>query len=201
MSDGLISVVIPTIGRATLAATRSSLKYQTYTEFEEIIVKDTERWGAPWARNEGAKIANGEFLFFLDDDVILDRTCFDRMVKALRQEDDSVAFAYCSYDRVGSVDGLVRSRQFNAGLLRQGNYISTMSLIRKEAYDKTAGWDDSLKRFQDWSLWLELVDLGYSGVFVNETLFTAYYFGECITTLGSQDIREAVDTVVRKHGL
>jgi len=53
--------------------------------------------------------------------------------------------------------------------LKQNNYIPTTSLIRRKDAIK---WDESLKRFQDWDLWLTMSEAGKTGVWVDEYLFT-----------------------------
>jgi len=47
-------------------------------------------------------------------------------------------------------------------------YIHTTSLIRKKHFP---GFDKKLKRFQDWDLWLTMLDRGYKGKFIPEILF------------------------------
>ena len=58
---------------------------------------------------------------------------------------------------------------FSAERLRIMPYIHTTSLIRREAFP---GFDESLKKFQDWDLYLTMLKNGYSGVWIPEVLYS-----------------------------
>jgi len=49
-------------------------------------------------------------------------------------------------------------------------YITTTSLIRAKDFP---GFDESLKKFQDWDLWLTMLEQGKIGVWIPEVLFSA----------------------------
>ena len=61
------------------------------------------------------------------------------------------------------------AREFNIEELKENNFIHTTSLIRRK---DVMAWDESLKRFQDWDLWLTMSEEGKSGVWVDDELFT-----------------------------
>jgi hypothetical protein len=51
-----------------------------------------------------------------------------------------------------------------------------MSLIRREWLQKISPdrpWDENLKRFQDWDLWLSIVENGGEGIMIPEFLWQA----------------------------
>ncbi|KKW45216.1 MAG: hypothetical protein UY95_C0004G0018, partial [Parcubacteria group bacterium GW2011_GWA2_56_7] len=52
--------------------------------------------------------------------------------------------------------------------LRRMNFIHTSALIRSDGFP---GFDEAIKRFQDWDVWLTLLKEGKEGVFVDEELF------------------------------
>jgi GT2 family glycosyltransferase len=65
---GGVSVVVPTLGRPeALARCVAALKCQT-VPVEVVVVEDAEGRGPAWARNEGARRAQGEVVCFTDDD-------------------------------------------------------------------------------------------------------------------------------------
>jgi len=186
----LISVIIPVYNHAEeLVACLHSLEKQTYRPLEIIVVDDGsadrpfERLaresfpvsyetvkleanrGAPAARNEGFKRSHGGYVMFLDADAVLVPEAIKELVRAL-VADPSAAFAYSSF-YFGRK--FFRGMPFNAAELRKNNYIHTSGLIRREAFP---GFDESLKKFQDWDLWLTIAERGGSGVWIDKPLLT-----------------------------
>jgi glycosyltransferase involved in cell wall biosynthesis len=194
---GLVSVIVPTAGHRDLRPTLQSLRAQTYKHYELITVLDPEQRGAPWARNRGERQAAGEYLLFLDDDVVLEPEYLGTMVQALA-DNPSSAYAYCHYRRRGLLNDVHWARPFDERHLRVANYISTMSLIRHEAFVR---WDESLERFQDWDLWLTMLESGRRGVLVDTVLFTACYGDDGITSTDEALTRKRASVVKMKHGM
>ncbi len=50
-------------------------------------------------------------------------------------------------------------------------YISSNALVRRSSVPPL-GWDESLKKFQDWDFFLTMAEQGKQGIWVNELLFT-----------------------------
>lgn len=181
-----ISVIIPTYQHAsTIGACLTSLLKQTAVPKEIIVVDDgstdqtravlepffdqiiyeyQSNQGAPIARNHGASLATGDLLLFCDADVIASPFLLERLHDALEEQPEA-SYAYCAF-RWGS--RLFRARPFDGEALRRQNFIHTTSLIRRQAF---VGFDPSLKRFQDWDLWLTMLEQGHIGVAVGEELF------------------------------
>jgi hypothetical protein len=141
--------------------------------------------------------ATGEYLLFLDDDVVLHEDYLARTVGALR-ENPLCAYAYCHYRRRGIYDDVIRAGPFSPRRLRRDNFISTMSPIRREAF---VPWDERLDRFQDWDMWLTMLERGGVGVLVDDVLFTAWYHDQGITDPDPKRTRRAANKVRIKHGL
>ena len=149
-------------------------------------------------RNRMAQRARQPFLFFCDDDIALEPNALRMLLDALR-ENPRAAYAYCDYKTVNHPTRgtrIYKSKPFDVDMLRFENYISTMSLIRAEAF---VGFDETLDRYQDWDLWLAMAEAGHVGVYVPQVLFTAVYDEDGITQ--SDGVSEAMDVVKRKHGL
>ncbi|MBI5135567.1 glycosyltransferase family 2 protein [Candidatus Uhrbacteria bacterium] len=126
---------------------------------------DQQNRGAAAARNRGFDACNGDLLFFCDADIRLEPDCLEKMWEALEQHPDA-AFSYSqflfSHKKFSSFP-------FDLATLRQLNYIHTSSLLRRGAFPR---FDESLKKFQDWDLFLTIAERGGRGVFIPEVLYT-----------------------------
>lgn len=79
----VVSVVIPTLGRETLALVEDALRRQTRPADEVLIILDRERQGVSWGRNTGIRQAKGDLIAFIDDDAIPPDDWLERLIKAL----------------------------------------------------------------------------------------------------------------------
>lgn len=169
----------------------------------EIIVNDDEG-RAPKKRNDGFKKSTQPFLFFCDDDILLPANYLESLYNILIKNPD-VGFAYTGYHGIvihphthpmhGNFQ--IPAVQFSSEALRRGNYISTMTLVRRELFPM---FDENLKRLQDWSLWLTIVENGHRGILVPNLTFYAYYLDEGITSNTNSEI-DAINAIRRKHNL
>lgn len=218
---GLISVVIPHFNCPDLLyRTLASLARQTYSCIEVIVVDDGSqhedvekakaviesfRWAIPslldlWfknnqgacaARNHGSAYANGEYLFFCDADIELYPEAFEILLKTLLKH-QSAAFAYGGFvwgaERVPPIP-------FDLQRLRKSNYVTTMSLMRSHYFP---GWDEELKRHQDWDMWLTITDEGNEGVCCGKYIFETPV-RDGISTNENIDMMKSRDIVARKH--
>lgn len=188
-----ISVVIPTYNHAkSLSRTLESILNQTIEPLEIIIIDDgstddtkevlkkflnkiqyyyQENKGANFARNTGLKKAKGDFVICLDADVELYEDSLDKMRKALLA-DENASFAYGGFYFGWKY---FRPIPFSAKNLKKMNYIHTSALVRMKDHP---GFDEKIKRFQDWDLWLTMVEQGKYGIMINDILFKVYIDGE-----------------------
>lgn len=233
----MISIVIPVYNQADkITKTLKSIEAQSFKNFEVIIVNDgssddvenvfasfvkssntsnsylfinQENKGAPAARNRGFREVNGNYVFFLDADAVLKPEALESLYKALERE-ASAAYAYSSFYwgrklfKVGEVD---------EARLKAGPCIHSMSLIRVSDFPESA-WDESLKKLQDWDLWLAIFfSKKKLGVFVDKVLFTVSPGGTISSWLPSffyklfpflpkvKKYNEAIKIVKQKYGL
>ncbi len=189
----MISIIIPVYNQAKkLNNCLESIKKQSFGDYEVIVVNDgseddvdsvidkykkrtderlvyikQENKGAPAARNAGFKRSDGEFLLFCDADIIMEANMLEEMREALRVNPDA-GFTYSSH-RFGKK--LFKLWSFDEEKLKQMPYLHSTSLIRKECFPES-GWDESVRRLQDWDLFLTIVGSGYSGIWIDKVLFT-----------------------------
>lgn len=153
-------IEIITVNDGSTDGTKNILeKYQ-----RKVTVVNQPNKGANQARNTGEKLATSPFIIFCDADIIMKETMLQKMYEALENNPD-VSYVYSSF-----IFGkkLFKLWEFDTAKLKKMPYIHTTSLIRKEHFP---GFDKNLKKFQDWDLWLTMLERGYVGKFIPETLF------------------------------
>lgn len=232
----MISIVIPVYNQALkLSKALASIERQTYKDWEVIIVNDgssddpekmfssfslntraenrflflsQDNQGAPAARNRGLAEAKGDFVLFCDADAVLFPSALEDLLSLLKSSPEA-SYAYPSF-RWGKKQFKVGP--FSAEKLKTGPYIHTMALIRKEALP-TPAWDESVKKFQDWDLWLRMLAEGKKGVWLDKTLFTIAPGGTISSWLPSfaykllpflptvKKYQKAMTIIKQKHGL
>lgn len=232
----MISIIIPVYNQAAkLIKTLDSISKQSYQDYEVIIVNDgssdnvenlcadylkklqtsdhylflnQENKGAPAARNRGEQEAKGDYLLFCDADAILHPQALEYM-RSYLEANPSASYAYSSF-LWGKK--LFKLTDFDSEKLKRQPYIHTMSLIKRVDYP-AGGWDESIKKFQDWDLWLTMLEAGKIGVFVPQILFTVAPGGTISSWLPSfayklfpflpavKKYNKAMKIIKDKHGL
>lgn len=186
----MISIIIPVYNEAKqLDKCLESIKNQNYDNYEIIVVNDgsadnfyeviekykniftykleyigQENQGPQAARMSGAKKARGEFIIFLDADTILYPEMLKTMKGALRSHTEA-SFVYSSF-----IWGRKKFTSFpySEERLKKMPYINTNSLIWR---DRFPGFDPAIKKFQDWDLWLTMMEKGQKGFWINKVLY------------------------------
>lgn len=129
-----------------------------------ITIINQENQGAPAARNHGFKKTTGSLVLFCDADVEMRPEMLAELEQALKTHPDA-SYAYSGFQWGWKT---FTSFPFDAARLKQMNYIHTSALIRREKFPM---FDTSLKRFQDWDLWLTMLEQGSKGTYVDKSLF------------------------------
>ncbi|MEI6288691.1 MAG: glycosyltransferase family A protein [bacterium] len=195
-----ISIIIPAYNCAkTIDQCLTSIFKQTFKDFEVIVINDgskddldnvikpwlekikyikQENQGAPIARNNGFKESTGEYVIFLDADIIAKPSMMEKLLFAL-EKNPNISYSYSSF-----IFGWKKFKlwKFDSEKLKQMPYIHTSALIRREHFP---GFDVTLKKFQDWDLWLTMLKQGHTGIWVDEVLFRAVSGGTMSSWLPS----------------
>ena len=141
-----VAVIIPTIGRPELDDALESLRHQTRTPDELIVMHDTERRGAAATRNEAARRTHADILLFMDDDCIAAPTWVDRMCTAFA--DPTVAAVsgsviYRTNDHTPTYEERVVQNK-NAQWFMGAN-----CGVRREAFWKLGGFPEKYRVYED----------------------------------------------------
>jgi glycosyltransferase involved in cell wall biosynthesis len=165
----MIDIVIPHLKDRDLMPTLKSILNQGYKDINIIVQTDTMRDGAAVTRNKALKKCKSTYIFFCDDDIILRPDCLSSLYFAL--EDSGKDIAYCGFQKdFGHKKGAHIPVEWDFERLKGGNYISMVSMVRRE---KCPLMDESLEALEDWDLWWTMGENGSEGVYVDKILFTA----------------------------
>ena len=194
----LISVVIPVFnGEKTINETIQSVLKQTLSDLEIIVIDDGSQdrtleivqsiqdgriqvfsypnAGVSPSRNRGFSHAGAEFISFLDADDLWLPDKLESQFRAL-QENPQAAIAYSWTDYIDESGQwlhpsdriTVQGEAYERILL--GNFLESGSnaLIRREAFTKVGGFDESLVGPEEWDLFIRIAAAGYHFVAVEK---------------------------------
>lgn len=182
----LVSILIRTMGRATLIETLDSVAAQTYRPIEVVLIDvrgtrelDTHqlrgdgdcpvrlvssgrRLGRGAAANLGLDSAQGEFLLFLDDDDWLLPEHVAGLVEAIQSREEAQA-AYAGIEcRRPTADGgwevtHVFNQPYDPQRLLFENYLPIHAvLFARSLIGESLRFDESLEVYEDWDFWIQL---------------------------------------------
>jgi len=199
MTNSRVSIIIPAYNAADyLKEAVDSVLAQTYKNIEIIVVDDgstddtrsalesyvasgkikyiyQKNKGLAGARNTGIKNASGKYVAFLDaDDLFLP----DKVAEQARALEENPGYGVCYSDLLHfSEDGKVYHHRYNYPSgdifeqLLHRQFVNPLTVVaRRELFTKYGFFDESLRRSEDWDLWLRLARAGVKFYFLDERL-------------------------------
>ena len=230
----LISVIIPVFNRAwQLKRALESLQAQTFKDFEVIVCDDgsTEdingavkgfdgvldihylhmpNWGGPAKpRNEGLKIARGEWISYLDSDDWWDK---NRLAMVVERLNDSIDVLYHPLRVVKeSTSAKSREKRLSIGdsisndpfeqMILLGNPLPTSAtLVRKDLLTAHQGMSEErrLIALEDFDCWLRLASGGARFYFLNQCMGN-YWIGQDAISAVSERSIEGQKLLFERH--
>ncbi|ENM5728316.1 glycosyltransferase family 2 protein [Vibrio mimicus] len=186
----IFSVIIPTYNRAQmLTKAVSSIKKQTVSDFEIIIINDSKiplptsmfddkrisiinscrEKGPAFCRNVGLKIAKGEYVSFLDDDDYFEPTFMQETRATLKDSDNSIGM---SWSGANFIQGGQLTRVYSPTLSandRQTLLDEFLSVgtgfgvtFKKDCLLQIGLFDESYRYIEDTELFIRALEHGYS---------------------------------------
>lgn len=211
MLNNKVTVIIPTYNRAHFIKDAvESVLNQTYQDFELIVIDDgstdntrevlavykdkltyiyQDNQGRSSARNQGIKLAQAEYIAFLDSDDVWFPDKLERQVPVLESASDNVALVHgykCIVDKnLQPVSGwelklrhlyarAERGEETYENYLRLACIFTSTILVRKSSLLEINGYDVSVKSMEDLDLYLRLLLQDYRFAFISEPPLIKY---------------------------
>ena len=193
----LISVIVPCFNSGkTISRTISSLKSQTWKNLEIIVVNDgstdkntiqiinefeniklinQKNLGLPAARNNGAKFAKGNYLFFLDSDDWIENDSLNLIYKFQKKIKKS-SFIYTQIVTEGDFTKIV-NKKYNYFEQLFFNQIPYCIFIDRDLWEKYGGYDEDMKLgYEDWEM---NIRLGSKNIFGYKLDLPLFHYNVC----------------------
>ena len=220
-----VSVVIPAFeAEATVGAAISSALWQTYRDFEVVVVDDgshdatgsiagsfpepvrvvrQENAGVAAARNRGVAEAQGELIAFCDADDVLLPQHLEALV-TVHERRGGIVTSNCYWLFPGGIHpartrykGRFPAPERQRHAILEQNFVSTMSLFPKGLVDEIGSFDTELRVAEDWDFWLRAIYAGHS-VALQPRPLALYRWGSSGLAADSARMDEHADAVLRK---
>lgn len=123
------------------------------------------------ARNAGIHAGSAPYILPLDADDTIAPAMLARTVSMLDQRPE-VGFVYSDAVWFGAEERIHRAGPFDPTRLAINNYLTAHSLVRRKAWEQAGGYCGRgiVDGFEDWDLWLSLVEHGWQGAYLPEPL-------------------------------
>lgn len=179
-----VSIIVPCYNYAHfLAEALDSVMAQTYSNWECIIVNDgspdnteevaleycrkdkrfsyyyKENGGHSSARNFGIKQSNGIYILPLDPDDILADYFLEKAVVVL-DKNKAVKIVCFEVQSFGDSNDILKMPGYDLRSLLVVNYLVNTCMFRKEDFEQTDGYDETMLAFEDWNLWISILKTG-----------------------------------------
>lgn len=178
------SIIVPCFNsEKTIIRALESIKKQTFTDYEVIIIDDgsidltsnivnefseknqlnykyiyQENKGPSAARNKGANVAIGNFLAFLDADDEWHkeklRIQYDKIIK-FDAKFISVNFVYNSFIDF-DIKSIKTSKYYFNSFLFSNKTSTPCTVVSKELFDQVGGFPEKQRYSEDYNLWLKI---------------------------------------------
>ena len=195
-----VSVIVPAHNHARfIAQTLDSVLAQTYSDVEIIVVDDgstdntqgvleayrdriqyiyQQNQGPSAARNVGIGVSQGKYLLFLDADDLIPPQKLELQVNALSAHPEwGLVYSGWQYVDERGARILFEIRPNKQGvllkelLLRSFFFPIAAALVRRECFQTSGLFDESLRAAEDTDLWARMAKAGYSFGYLDEILF------------------------------
>lgn len=175
-----VTVITPSVPGRTreLADCMQSVAAQT-TPVVHLIRADVDRVGPAVIRTELLDDAETELVAFCDDDDLLDPDHVETLAAALKDSGFELAW---SWHRTAGIGAPRTPRPRSMGearrILAAGRNVIPVTVVARRSAILEAGAFQPMDRFEDYALWLRMLDAGHRFAYVKRETWTYRFLGD-----------------------
>lgn len=142
---------------------------------DRIVLVEQENTGLTGARNAAIRAASGEYLALLDSDDILLPPYLASMMDTIRNASESKVWATSQAWPFTEIDGVLTKKNVlplgpipkdrQRSTILQANFVTVFSLFPRAMVEEIGGFDESLRRCEDWEFWARAILSGWRVAF------------------------------------
>ena len=190
----MISIIIPCYNQgAYLQDAIDSVKAQTYTDWEIIIVDDgsndeetisiiksineekvaiyfQQNLGVSVARNIGAQYSKGDYLLFLDADDKIVNNYLKTAINAFNLN-DNLSYVYCDIQEFGDTNKYRNLEQLDIRKTLIHNQTHVSGIMKKSLWIQSKGFDPLFRKgWEDWDFMIRILILDFEYLKISEAM-------------------------------
>jgi glycosyltransferase involved in cell wall biosynthesis len=134
------------------------------------IIHNEINKGLAASRNIGINNSNGYYILPHDvDDTFHPKFLSLAVIEA--EKYINISPVYCDTNHIGFIEGIEKRPEWSLQRLKQGPFIVSCSLFRKDAWKRVGGYDESMKAWEDYDIWWRMGNKGFKGIRIPHPLF------------------------------
>lgn len=167
---------------------------------QNIKVLHKENGGPSAARNYGIKNSTGDYILPLDSDDRIYPNYIQMCVNILNKN-PKISPVYCDTHHVGEMQGMESRPEWSMDRLIQGPFIVNCSMFHRSAFEETEGYDEEMKGWEDYDLWIRMGQKGYEGKRIPKPLFMYFHHEKdgTVSTDANKNMQELYDRIMNKN--
>jgi glycosyltransferase involved in cell wall biosynthesis len=176
------------------------LKLESIKDHPNIKIIYQENQGPSSARNNGIKNSNGDLILPLDADDMIQPEYIQSCVNILKNN-KNISPVYCDTHHIGETQGVESRPEWSIERLNNGPFIVNCSMFHRKAFEDCNGYDEELKGWEDYDLWIRMGLKGYSGKRIPKPLFIYFHHESdgTVSTEANSNQQELYNKIMNKN--
>lgn len=132
-------------------------------EYSFTLIESSYNRGPAGARNQAISVSKGKYIINLDCDNYFSNDFIETLVAMAEQLGEEYSPFYTDLQWFGSKEKRQVSLEWSLERLLQGPYIDCGCMFSRKAYEQVCGFDEKMRRWEDYEFFLAMALAGFQG--------------------------------------